>query len=94
MIKQFTKKIILLFVLYIVSVYGQKGLQNIFPKYEVRAAWITTVGGLDWPKTTNIEEQKRTLLEILNDLRDRNFNTIFFQVRSRADAMYNSTYEP
>lgn len=73
---------------------SQKAIQNYFPKYEVRAAWLTTVGGLDWPKTTNIEEQKRTLLEILNDLKDKNFNTIFFQVRSRGDAMYNSSYEP
>lgn len=73
---------------------SQKALQNFFPKYEVRAAWLTTVGGLDWPKTTNVEEQKRTLLEILNNLKERNFNTIFFQVRSRGDAMYNSNIEP
>lgn len=64
------------------------------PKQELRAAWLTTYAGLDWPKTTDIEEQKRSLLEIIQKLKAANFNTIFFQVRGRGDAMYNSTYEP
>lgn len=81
-------------IILVYSSQAQGGLKNYFPKYEVRAVWLTTVGGLDWPKTTNIEEQKRSLLEILNDIKDNNFNTIFFQVRSRGDAMYNSSYEP
>ena len=65
-----------------------------YPKQEVRAVWLSTVAGLDWPRTTDIEEQKRSLLEIVQKLREANFNTIFFQVRGRGDAMYRSNYEP
>jgi uncharacterized lipoprotein YddW (UPF0748 family) len=64
------------------------------PKQEVRAVWLSTVAGLDWPRTTDIEEQKRSLLEIVQKIKDANFNTIFFQVRARGDAMYKSNYEP
>jgi uncharacterized lipoprotein YddW (UPF0748 family) len=64
------------------------------PKREVRAVWITTVLGLDWPKSFDRLEQERSLRRMVASLRAANFNTIFFQVRSRADAMYHSQYEP
>lgn len=64
------------------------------PKKEVRAVWLTTYAGLDWPKTTDVDEQKRSLLEIIQIIKAANYNTIFFQVRGRGDAMYNSSYEP
>ncbi len=62
---------------------------------EVRAVWIATVMGLDWPpKSYDPIEQQSSLREIIAKLKDANFNTIFFQVRGRADAMYRSQYEP
>jgi uncharacterized lipoprotein YddW (UPF0748 family) len=64
---------------------------------ELRGVWLTTLLGLDWPQATlrgNIEAQKRALRDILDDLRRRNFNAVFFQVRSRGNAMYRSTLEP
>jgi uncharacterized lipoprotein YddW (UPF0748 family) len=64
------------------------------PRREVRAVWIATVAGLDWPTSTNLEIQKKTLLEMLEKLKAAHFNTIFFQVRGRADAMYRSHHEP
>jgi len=64
------------------------------PKREVRAVWLTTVLGLDWPKSTNTEEQQRSLVEIVDRLSRARFNTIYFQVRSRADALYRSEFEP
>ena len=64
------------------------------PKREVRAVWITTVNGLDWPKTTDVMEQRRSLREIIQRLYEAGFNTVFFQVRGRADAYYRSRYEP
>jgi len=64
------------------------------PKREVRAVWLTTVLGLDWPKSTNPQEQKRSLVETVDRLAKARFNTIYFQVRSRADAMYRSEFEP
>ena len=50
------------------------------PKYEVRAVWLTTNGGLDWPKgETSVSQQKTDLCEILDKLEEANFNTIIFQ---------------
>lgn len=64
------------------------------PKYEVRAVWIATVAGLDWPRSWDKTEQQRSLREMVRQVKEANFNTIFFQVRGRADAMYASHYEP
>ena len=69
------------------------------PKREVRAAWVTVVYGLDWPKTkaTNAEgirRQQAELIEILDKLKIANFNTVLFQARTRGDVVYKSAYEP
>ena len=64
------------------------------PKSEVRAVWMTTASGLDWPPSTNRAEQQASLRRIVLNLKTRGFNTIFFQVRARGDAYYRSRYEP
>jgi uncharacterized lipoprotein YddW (UPF0748 family) len=64
------------------------------PKREVRAVWITTAAGLDWPRSTDRAEQQASLHRIVADLKAARFNTIFFQARARGDAYYRSTYEP
>jgi uncharacterized lipoprotein YddW (UPF0748 family) len=78
------------------------------PKREVRATWLSTVWGLDWPSSTvpaatgsnetareNVRNaQKQGLISILNKLQAANFNTVFFQVRGMSDAFYHSQYEP
>lgn len=64
------------------------------PKREVRAVWIATAAGLDWPKNTNREEQQYTLRRMVQQLADAHFNTMYFQVRARGDAYYHSRYEP
>ena len=64
------------------------------PKREVRAVWLTTAAGLDWPKSTDRTEQQASLREIVRRLKSYNFNTIFFQIRARGDAYYRSAYEP
>ena len=77
------------------SVEGQiVTLQQAAPKREVRAVWITTVSGLDWPQSYAMSEQKRSLREMILKLNAAHCNTIFFQVRGRGDAMYRSKYEP
>ena len=53
------------------------------PKYEVRAAWVTAVYGLDWPRTRattpqTIRKQKEELIDILDKLKAANFNTVLF----------------
>jgi len=64
------------------------------PKREVRAAWIPTVRGLNWPKSYDAEEQKRSLILIYQKLKELKFNTVVFQVRARGDLLYPSQYEP
>ncbi len=66
----------------------------IAPKWEVRAVWLTTAGGADWPKTYDVEGQKRSLIAIFETLKARHFNTVFFQVRPRGNTFYKSRYEP
>ena len=69
------------------------------PKQEVRAAWITTAYGLDWPKTRATsadtrQKQQQELIEMLDKLKAAHFNTILFQVRTRGEVFYNSHTEP
>lgn len=73
------------------------------PKREFRATWLATVWSLDWPKTAKISStgnekqiaaQKTEMIRILDSLYTANMNAVFFQVRSRCDAMYNSKFEP
>ena len=68
------------------------------PKYEIRATWLTTLGGLDWPshKATSaktIELQKQELCKTLDALKRANFNTVLFQTRLRGDVIYPSAIE-
>ena len=69
------------------------------PKHEVRAAWITAVYGLDWPRTratspAGIQKQQAELVEILDRLHEAHFNTVLFQTRTRGDVLYPSAIEP
>lgn len=65
------------------------------PKHEVRAVWIATNHQLDWPpKSTNPDIQKNALIKILDNLKSKNFNTIYFQVRSQGTVLYKSEIEP
>lgn len=71
-------------------------------KREMRSAWVATVWRLDWPQTvvsstgneTQIKRQKQEMTTLLDSLSLNNFNAINFQIRSRCDAMYKSSYEP
>lgn len=69
------------------------------PKHEVRAAWLTALYGLDWPRTRalspqSIRKQKEELVDILDKLKAANFNTVLFQTRTRGDVLYSSSIEP
>ena len=66
------------------------------PKYEMRGAWIATVINLDWPASRNQNpiEQQIDLRNMIESLHQSGINTVFFQVRSEADAMYQSNFEP
>ena len=69
------------------------------PKREVRAVWLTTIGGLDWPKSyartpRTIEKQKQELCDLLDRLQKANMNTVLLQTRIRGTVIYPSAYEP
>ena len=68
------------------------------PKHEIRATWVTTLGGMDWPKhkatnTRGIQRQQQELCTILDSLKKANFNTVMLQVRLRGDLIYPSSIE-
>jgi len=69
------------------------------PKHEIRAVWLTTNYGLDWParpiySQQDVEEQKKELCSILDKLKDANFNMVFVQARLRGNVIYSSRIEP
>lgn len=67
----------------------------IFPKKEMRAVWMATVWGLDWPQGVyNVQTQKQQYIDYLEKFKAMNMNAIFFQVKGMGDAFYNSSYEP
>ena len=67
----------------------------ILPKKEMRAAWIATVWGLDWPEGKyTIAEQKKHYTDQLDKFKELNMNAVFVQVKGMGDAFYDSPYEP
>ncbi len=72
-------------------------LQNVsaqMPKHEIRAVWITTISGLDWPRAHTAARQQQELTDILDKLQQANINTVLIQARVRASTIYPSTLEP
>ncbi|MCM1021638.1 MAG: family 10 glycosylhydrolase [Muribaculum sp.] len=64
-------------------------------KPEVRAVWLTTNMGLDWPGSNfNPAEQRQQMINILDKLHKANFNLVFFQVQANGDVLWNSKFEP
>ena len=69
------------------------------PLRETRAVWLTTIGGLDWPRikatdSFSRERQKQELIHILDQYKRANINTVIFQTRVRAALLYPSKIEP
>ena len=66
---------------------------------EIRAVWLTTIGGIDWPRTyatspATIEQQKRELTRMLDRLKLIRINTVLLQTRIRGTVIYSSSLEP
>ena len=67
----------------------------VFPKKEMRAVWMASVYGLDWPQSVyNVASQKQQYINYLEKMKTLNMNAIYFQVKGMGDAFYNSSYEP
>jgi uncharacterized lipoprotein YddW (UPF0748 family) len=68
-------------------------------KHEIRAVWLTTIGGIDWPHSyattpQTVRQQKQELTRILDQLRQANINTVLLQTRVRATTIFPSSMEP
>lgn len=64
------------------------------PKHEIRAVWLTTIGGIDWPHSYSPALQRQELTGILDQLQRANINTVFIQTRIRATTLFPSDMEP
>jgi len=66
------------------------------PKYEFRAAWVTSVENIDWPskKGLPVDSQKVEFIRLLDMHKRNGLNAVVVQVRPAADAFYASPYEP
>jgi uncharacterized lipoprotein YddW (UPF0748 family) len=63
-------------------------------KYEVRAVWLTTIGGIDWPHSYHPEKQREELISTLDRLKEAGINMVLLQTRVRATTIYPSDIEP
>ncbi|GAB3268378.1 glycoside hydrolase family 10 protein [Chitinimonas naiadis] len=63
---------------------------------EFRAAWVTTIGNIDWPSRPGLTsaQQQAELRTILDRAAALKLNAIVLQVRPAADALYASQIEP
>lgn len=72
--------------------------QTAFPKREVRAVWLTTLSGLDWPRVkatteSGRQQQQQELCDLLDRLKAAHINTVLLQTRIRGTVIYPSKIE-
>lgn len=95
---------LVLFILSVACVQAQSFMPKPFcsqlqPKHEVRAVWLTTIGGIDWPHSyaqsaRSIAMQQEELTHTLDQLQTVGINTVLLQTRIRGTMIYPSRYEP
>lgn len=66
---------------------------------EIRAVWLTTLSGLDWPNSAartaqGWRQQREDLCRQLDRLQQVGINTVIIQTRIRASVIYPSAIEP
>jgi uncharacterized lipoprotein YddW (UPF0748 family) len=63
---------------------------------EFRAAWVATVDNIDWPSKRGLDAatQKKEIEAILDRAAELKLNALVVQVRTTADALYESKLEP
>lgn len=84
------KRMMILLILFLLS-YSAAAAEN--DEY-VNAMWISTVYGLDFPKTSSSSTQKDEIVKLLNTAEKCGINQIYFQVRPASDAFYKSELVP
>lgn len=63
---------------------------------EFRAAWVATVANIDWPsrKGLSADAQQAEMRALLDQAAALKLNAIILQIRTSADALYESALEP
>lgn len=71
-------------------------VDDLYPKHDLRGAWIASVSNIDWPSSRSLSssQQQAELLKMLDTLANAGINTVFLQIRPECDALYASTIEP
>lgn len=66
------------------------------PPREWRAAWVATVANIDWPSKPGLsaEAQQAEIRSLCDTAAGIGLNALILQVRTSADALYESTLEP
>lgn len=69
------------------------------PLHEMRAVWLTTIGGIDWPHSYSqsaysAKKQQEEFCNILDNLVASGINTVLMQTRIRATTIFQSDLEP
>lgn len=69
---------------------------HVSKKQEYRGAWIASVINLDWPisRIASPDNQKAQLISIFDSLKESGFNSVYLQMRTEGDALYESDYAP
>ncbi len=90
MFRNSTLTFLLLLIIIVSTIKAQEP-----PKREMRASWLTTVWGLDWPQTKipaggggiYIDAQKQQLTRILDSMKVAGMNAVFLSgtLRMRCD---------
>ena len=85
-----TSLCLILLIFIFASVYSQSN------KRFIRGVWVATVANIDWPtqKGLSSEDQKQEMINLLDNVKRYNMNTVIFQIRPTADAFYKSKFEP
>ena len=70
--------------------------EMLYPKRELRCAWIASVYNIDFPTSTgqSVATIQSGFITLINKLQKAGINAVFVQVRPSCDAFYNSPYEP
>ena len=82
------------FIIAVLWLIGNVPVLSQTPKHEVRAVWLATIGGIDWPSTHDAARQQEELRQTLDLLQQGGINTVLVQARVRATTIYPSTREP
>ncbi|MFH8571113.1 glycoside hydrolase family 10 protein [Streptomyces sp. NPDC017993] len=75
---------------------GDRTVDSGRSRHEMRGMWLATIGNRDWPSTPGrtAAHQQQELLAHFDEAVKSRLNTVIFQVRPTADALWPSPHEP